>query len=340
MKMGIAGTAPLVFAAVALAGTYPSGEKCPFEISPDGAALPLSFGTDSPGVFNLKMARLADLGDLNPARANNPDRAALLKAVPVEKDPAAQAANWLRLRNFDAALNRLAPLARGRNADFRLLATLAHAHALRGEWSEAVLWHESARLDTDFPTELPGYTPAQQKWVRRVEFEFYPKWLALKRDEAARKVSPDRETVFPLFGTTPLAGEGATTPLPADAVAIVQQLLLWDRDDTRLFWLLGELYAADGKLREADAIFDQCASEARQYSNRPALMARRAGVKRLVQTLPPPALATLPEEPPPAEPDLGVSTERFAAVAVVCGTLALLLAFFQVRKLLRRRVKL
>src|SRR5205823_3935266 len=29
--------------------------------------------------------------------------------------------------------------------------------------------------------------------------------------------------------------------LPADAVAIVQQLLLWFPDDTRLLWLLGEL---------------------------------------------------------------------------------------------------
>jgi hypothetical protein len=166
------------------AGHYPANEKSAFEIRPDGTAAPLSFGTDNPGVFNLKMAKLADFGDLNPARKNNADRDALKLAVEKEQDPTFQAADYLRLRNFDAALNRLAPLARSRNPSFTMLATLAHAHALRGEWSEAVRWHESARLDADFPAELPGHTVAQTKWVKKVEFEYYTKWLSLKRDPA------------------------------------------------------------------------------------------------------------------------------------------------------------
>src|SRR5207249_8586641 len=36
-----------------------------------------------------------------------------------------------------------------------------------------------------------------------------------------------------------------------EAIALVQQLLLWLPDDTRLYWLLGELYRADGDLKAA-----------------------------------------------------------------------------------------
>lgn len=324
----------------AVAGTYPPLEKCPFEIRPDGKAAPLSFSVDPPGSFNLKMSTLADYADVNPARMRNPDRDALKAAVAAEKDPASKAAGLLRLRENDAALNLLAPLARGRNPDFRVLAALAHAHALRGEWPEAVRRHEAARLDADFPAELPGYSSSQRAWIKRVEFEFYPKWLTLKRDEAANRASPDREGVFPLFGTKWIDDPVARAGLPPDAVAIVQQLLLWDRDDTRLYWLLAELYAADGKVREAEVILDQCASEARQYANRPALMARRAAVKRAVAALPKPApeaVAADPPPPPEAKPDLGVSTERLITVGVVFGSVAVLLAGLQARRILRRR---
>jgi len=43
--------------------------------------------------------------------------------------------------------------------------------------------------------------------------------------------------------------------LPADAVATVQQLLIWLPDDLRLYWLLGELYNAKGEYLTAGEIF-------------------------------------------------------------------------------------
>ena len=46
--------------------------------------------------------------------------------------------------------------------------------------------------------------------------------------------------------------------LPPDAIAIVQQLLLWHPRDPRLFWLLGELYNAEGEIETAAAILDAC----------------------------------------------------------------------------------
>src|SRR5262249_4628765 len=47
--------------------------------------------------------------------------------------------------------------------------------------------------------------------------------------------------------------------LPTDALAAVQQLLLWFPEDTRLYWLLGELLNADGQVIEAAGILDRCA---------------------------------------------------------------------------------
>jgi hypothetical protein len=46
--------------------------------------------------------------------------------------------------------------------------------------------------------------------------------------------------------------------LPADALAIIQQLCLWHPFDGRLYWLLGELYNAEGDVETAYAILDEC----------------------------------------------------------------------------------
>jgi len=49
--------------------------------------------------------------------------------------------------------------------------------------------------------------------------------------------------------------------LPADAVAIVQQLALWLPADGRLLWQLGELANAHGDVKTAAAIMDGCVTE-------------------------------------------------------------------------------
>jgi hypothetical protein len=47
--------------------------------------------------------------------------------------------------------------------------------------------------------------------------------------------------------------------LPPDAVAIVQQLLIWLPDDTLLYWQYGELLNANGDVTSAAQVFDDCA---------------------------------------------------------------------------------
>ena len=46
--------------------------------------------------------------------------------------------------------------------------------------------------------------------------------------------------------------------LPPDAIAIVQQLLIWLPGDARLYWLLGELLNAEGDVSSAATVFDEC----------------------------------------------------------------------------------
>src|SRR5205085_1532510 len=116
--------------------------------------------------------------------------------------------------------------------------------------------------------------------------------------DAGRRPDPETEDVFPLFPVpernkphTPVRfvnDAGQYEPgklaalekakLPPDAVAITQQMLLWFPSDTRLYWLLGELYASENRLEEAQKIMDECVSEARQYGNRKLLLTHRAAV--------------------------------------------------------------
>ena len=210
------------------------------------------------GEFPLRFTALLNAADANPARTDNPDRRAVEARVAAKRaahspDPAAVAglaADLLRVGKADDALNLLGPRSRDRVPDFRVLATLAHVHATRGEWDDAARWHQAAFLDAEFPDDLAGATPDQRAWLKKLEQTHYRRWLAVHRDRAAAKLPPADEPVFPLFPGTP----------PADAVAVVQQLLLWSPWDTALYWRLAELYAADGKLREAAVIFDQCAT--------------------------------------------------------------------------------
>ena len=84
-----------------------------------------------------------------------------------------------------------------------------------------------------------------------------------------------------------------------DAVAIVQQLLLWFPTDVRLYWLLAELYAAEGDIDAANTIFDECVGGL-AHGNRKMLMDHRYAVKAAIAARdeankPPPPLISMKE---------------------------------------------
>jgi hypothetical protein len=344
----------------ATAGIYPADEKMPFAIRRDGTAQELSYGLDQPGQFNFLISRLAEIGnpkgEPGPKRKEVLDRIARLKArqslTPAET--AGLAADLFRTRQADAALNLLTPRTRDRVPDFRILATLAHLYAVRGDWVEAIRLHDSALLDAEFPNDLPGTTPEQRKWLHRAEQEYYRKWLRIRQQEVSARLPPESEDVLPLFSAKFVNESGVYEPgklapaerakLPPDAVAIVQQLILWNPDDPRMHWLLGELYAANGRLREAEKILDDCTWD-RQYTNRRVLMEHRAAVKRSVAALPKPAettdvaTAVIPDRPGKREEsveDLGVTRDKLLLGAGVFAVVVAIMVVFQFRSIRRR----
>ena len=277
-------------------------EKLPFQIR-EGIAQPLAFGTHNDGEFPSRFAVLTNLLDSNPKRTSNPDRKILLDwiqifemktVVPSPHDVAYHAANLIRTGQPDKAINVLQPLSRGRSAGFAVLMNLAHAHAMKGDWESALRTHEVA-LDYDAKDDLKAMSPEQIAWIVSVEKKYYRPWLSWNLKNP--KPNPETDGPSPIFGPLKFLNDaGQYEPgnlsasekakLPADAVAVVQQMLLWNPTDTNLYWLLAELYAAEGKLRQAAVIFDQCAWS-RQYSNRKVMMAHREAVNAAVAKLPP-----------------------------------------------------
>lgn len=355
------------------AGLYSLDEKPPIPVDEQGVAQELSFGSQADGRFPQLYFYLANLADENPARGVNQERQELLDRIAKRKrlqlpqtmepaDLATLAADLIRVGRTDEALNYLGPKSRDRIPSFWVLANFAHIHATRGEWFDAVRWHQAAFLDADFPDDLPNSTPEQRAWLKRIDREYYRKWLTTHRDRAESKLRPESEEIFPLFDLEFVNEAGDYEPgqlaqkerdkLPKDAIPIVQQLLLWAPWDTSLYWLLGELYAAEGRFREAAYILDGCAFT-RQYSNRKVMMAHRAKVKE--------AAAKMPPEPSDDDLLLGsgldengsagkakadevgledfVPRSRLIAGGVVFGLIAVVLIGLQTRAYLRRLQK-
>ena len=210
----------------------------------------------------------------------------------------------VRLGNTDAgfyvndALDLLFPRTRDRSPNYFVLTTMAQLHLLRDEQSEAVFKHQAALLDCEMPEQVKGWTKEQRDWIKKLDEDYVLHYLHIRKveKETRGKTAPEDEAPTPLF-PLPERGDSAEpvkfvndagqyepgklaaiekAKLPPDAIAIVQQLLLWFPTDTRLYWLLGELYAGKGELDSAKLILDACAQA--RYGNRKLLMDHRAAL--------------------------------------------------------------
>ena len=287
------------------AGIYSPDEPFIFEIGADGFARPIQFANG----FESILKTLRNVATDDSARTGGPpntDRGGVETRVQRRlaqgtdrlsaDDLAGLTADLIRLARFGDALNILQPLARDRRrGGFVAYTHLARAHQGRGGWREALDQQDAALNASDFPTKFARLTGPQLAWLKRVEREFYLPWLAARADEDPRGGRPDTsEAPDPLFPASRpqknahpvrFLGEGGEyTPgaiaaaekvkLPADAIAIVQQLLLWNPQDTRLYWQLGELYNAQGEVETALKIFDDCANAG--YATPPVQQHRRS----------------------------------------------------------------
>jgi hypothetical protein len=133
--------------------------------------------------------------------------------------------------------------------------------------------------------------------------------------------------------------------LPKDAIAIVQQLLLWipggpGLEDTRLYWLLGELYNARNFPGTAKDIFNVCV-----FSRGYTFPEIREHQKIVRAALPAPASVAAKFEPPsqtppaslPAPETRRMNMHHVVLIGGVAGVVVLGLIFLQVREIRRRR---
>jgi hypothetical protein len=197
---------------------------------------------------------------------------------------------YVRLGRYQQAVQLLEETRRGLKEDepwrFLVLANLAAAYEGEGQFPDRALDAEREALRV-WPLKVEGWDQARWHGYRRAE-RFHWTLMQLRRRE--QLLSRGKPVLFttadPLFGTeVRFAGPGGKyqagplpltlADLPPDAAAIGLQLVLWLPLDNRLYWLYGELLNAQGQVREGYAILDELASNARNMSGVPELMAHR-----------------------------------------------------------------
>lgn len=254
----------------------------------------------------------------------------------------------LRLRAYDEAIQLLTPLAIRERGNFMVLANLACAYQLAGRLERALEYLQQVR--DVWPPEWPGLPKEQYDWLKEAE-SYHLKLVRLRYRESMRRLPGKHpDSLDQLFGDekSPLrfvgesgnyeAGKLAASErakLPKNALAIVQQLLIWFPDDTRLYWLLGELYNAQGDMVAAAAVFENCVWS-RRY-DAPDLREHR----KLVQEAKPANESVQLEDEPKvtasARPEFLPGKEKLWIVGSVAGLFIAVLAYFQIREIRRRR---
>ena len=175
----------------------------------------------------------------------------------------------IRLRLFQDAIDLLTSVATRECRNFMIFSNLATAEQQVGHLERAISHLEQA--EDVWPSEWPGMTPEQLRWYQHVER--YQLRLLRQRWAEARRLGKPATGLDPLFTKDgqPIryvgdsgryeAGKIAAAErekLPADALAILQQLLIWLPDDARLYWQMGEQLNATGDVSSAATVFDDC----------------------------------------------------------------------------------
>jgi hypothetical protein len=215
----------------------------------------------------------------NPARKRYEEVAAKLEKTRRERkltaDEAADlGAIYVRLGELDKAVEILRTAQREHPNHFRLVANLGTAWQLQGDLEQsAVCLEQAVRLA---PGKLQKAEEYHLKLVRLRSHPLTPAPLPPGGRGEDRRLTPlprgeKAEGLDDLFGVRFVDDEGKYHPgrlaaterkkLPADAVAIVQQLALWLPADGRLLWQLGESANAHGDVKTAAAIMDGCVTE-------------------------------------------------------------------------------
>jgi tetratricopeptide (TPR) repeat protein len=254
----------------------------------------------------------------------------------------------IRLRQYDEAIAVLSPLSRER-ANFMVYANLGTAEELAGRLDRALSTLQQLR--DVWPGEWPGVSKERLAWYRKVE-SYQARLVRLRYAESIRGSRAAVQSLDDLFGDgkerVHFAGESGLyeagslaakekAKLPVDAIAIVQQLLLWMPDDTRLYWLLGELYNGAGDTEPARGIFEDCLDNRR--FDAPDLRAHRQIVREAKPKSEGVVLETPPDKPAnqPESAQWLPDTPKLIGVGGVAGLVVVFFLYLQLRELQRRR---
>jgi tetratricopeptide (TPR) repeat protein len=157
---------------------------------------------------------------------------------------------YVRLGEPAKAVEVLRTAQRQFPAHFQIAANLGTAWQVQGDYDQAIAaLQETVRL-------------APEKLKRAEDLH-----LKLVRQRRGQRGQPGLDDLFGVrFGGSGDYQVGKLTAedrkkLPADAVALVQELALWLPSDGPLLWQLAELAGAHGDVRMAAAIMDGCVSE-------------------------------------------------------------------------------
>jgi tetratricopeptide (TPR) repeat protein len=257
----------------------------------------------------------------------------------------------MRLREFDEAVQVLTPLVLRERSNFMLISNLASANQASGKYDRASEYLQQV-LDV-WPREWPGLSKSQLDWYHEVT-KYQLRLVKKRYRESLQKAATAKTAVDDLFESPQGAvqfkaedgayqagklAEAERKKLPPNALAIVQQLVLWFPDDTRLYWQLGELYNAEGDIAAAATILNECVWTRRD--NAPLLQEH----KKIVQlAVPKQSAAVFEDEPaqpsktPVADPNAYLPEKRqLVLVGGVAGTIILVLIFLQIREIRLRR---
>jgi len=255
----------------------------------------------------------------------------------------------IRLRQFQEAIDLLTPVATRECRNFMVFANLATAEQQAGHLERAISHLEQAQ-DVR-PSQWPGMNPEQLRWFQQVERYqlrlLRQRWAQTRLGKPPAGLDPlftkDGQPVR-YFGDSGRFEAGKIAgaerdKLPADALAILQQLLIWLPDDARLYWQMGELLNAMGDVSSAATVFDDCVwrrrlddPELRQHRQIVAEAAQAKSQESVTET------DNVDGSPGPTAPNAWLpDRNKLWTVGSIFAIIAVVMIYFQFREFRRRR---
>lgn len=192
---------------------------------------------------------------------------------------------------------------------------------------------------------LPGMEPEQVAWSLKAEqaLDVLMRSRAKEQREKGARFQPEApDTLFPVqfVGESGKYEPGAIAAtekakIPPDAIATVQQLMFWLPSESRLYWLLAELYNANGEIENAAAILDNCV-DARRFQADQLREHRRAIKDEVSRRQEVAAARRAEEEARQKQSDWRNHPEVFWVIGGAVAVPLILLAWWQLRLVLKR----